>query len=178
MRIAIEKRTLMTIGAFAFFIVAILGIVIYPSVWQIMGVEKDVASLRSFMERRYQKVLALRTGTEQVREIKEDVAKFPAHLFGRNDALKLITDLETLATARGIGEKIDHSNLDNISGNRVELGITVNGDYRQVLGYVADVERLPYFLTITSVRFAPLVDRQSDVATNATLSLELILYVN
>lgn len=169
----------MTIGVFAFFIVAILVIVIYPSVWEIIGVEKDVSQLRSFMERRYQKVLALRTGTEQVREIKEDVSKFSNHLFVHGDELKLITDLEGMANALGITEKIEHSNLDNITDNRVLIGVTIAGDYKQVLAYVAAVERLPYFLTITSARFSPITDRTNpDNVSNATVSLELTLYVN
>lgn len=180
MRLNIAKRTLIIIGFFSLLALAIIGLIIYPSIRAIKDAEHDLEQLHLFLERRYRKVAAVHTALTKVREIKTTVAEFPQYLFKHGDELTLITDLETLANQRGVTETVVRSNLDSGASAAVVISLSVSGDYVETLRYLADLERLPYFLTITRFQMSPIVDRAAPLAspTQATLTIELTIYAS
>lgn len=178
-RLTIEKRTILIIVFFSLMAILIVGLIIYPSIRAIKRTEQEVAQLQLFLEQRYRKVASVRVAIEKVKEIAVTVAQYPNHLFKHGDELKLITDLERLVGSAGLNQKIIRSNLDNVT-DRVELTLSVTGNYAAVLAYLAQLERLPYFLTITRLSLTPVVSRANPdaVPTEANLTLDAILYAH
>lgn len=180
MRLNITKRTIIIISLFFILVLIIIGLIIFPSIRAIIKTENDLQQLHLFLERRYRKVAAVHTALTKVKDIKATMTKYSQYVFKRGDELTLITDLETLANQHGVTEAITHSNLDNSASGAVQIGLAVSGPYPATLRYLADLERRPYFLTLTNLQFSPLVDRAQPLAppTQANLTLELTIYAN
>ncbi len=177
MKLNTEKRTIIILTIFSVITLIIIFQIIFPTIRYIKNLEQDTNNLREYLEKKYENTKTIRTSKKKIEEIKSTVAKYPDYLFYHGDELKLITTLENIATRNQIIQKIDNSNLDKLD-DKLNLSLTLNGDYQNILKYLSALEKENYYFIITNLQLSSAFSPQNN-NTNATImNLDLILYVN
>lgn len=176
MYLSFEKRVISHVLFFCVIIAIIAGAVIWPTVVYIRNLNNDTYELRTYMERRYESTKSMRFTRQKTAEITEDVQTFPKMNFQASDQLALITTLENVAGRHNITQKIDNLNLDPQT-NWLTLSLTTSGLYDDSWRYLADLEKINYFLQVDKLNFSPIFDR-TEQSSSTKMTLDLKLYVN
>jgi Tfp pilus assembly protein PilO len=174
----LEKRIAKIIGLLVGIVGLIVGIVIVPTVRQIRQIDEDTYKLRLTLERKNEQATNYRLALKQIEKLKKEMPPFTEHLFFKGDELKLITSLEALAAAHNMAQRINSSNLDNITNSKAHISLSVSGSYQNALSYLDGIEHFPYFLNLTHLSLSQLIDRSNPTATdNVVMNLDFNLYV-
>lgn len=130
------------------------------SIWIIVPVIKDIRNLnqqiyeqRLALERRYVQRFSMRRIIANFREIHENMNKILSIFLSQNDEITFITMIE---------EKADKNNMDlkiyflpqegETNGKQVfDLTLTVNGDFKNVVGFISDIEKFDTYILLNSV---------------------------
>jgi hypothetical protein len=103
---------------------------------------------------------------------------FADYLFAKGDDLKLITTLESMAVKYGVSQRINSSNLDNITDNKAKISLSISGPYYNTLAYLDGIEHFPYFINLTHLSLSPYTDRSNPNLTDSVImNLDFNLYV-
>ena len=174
----LEKRIAITIGIFLAVAMCIVGAVIVPTFLQIKQIDRDTYQLRLSLERKNEQATNYRLAMKQIEKLKKEMPPFSDHLFKRGDELKLITTLESLAIKNSVLQKINNSNLDSLTNQKVQVSLSLSGTYNNVLNYLSDLEHYNYFMNPTRLSISPYVDRSNPNQTdNVIMNLDFNLYV-
>lgn len=172
-----EKKVIIAIGIFLA-VVFIIGLgTIYPTIIRIKTVNHDALDLQVYLEKRYENARQMRNSIKQIKGIQEAVAHYNQYLFFTGDELRLITDLENLANKNQLEQRIENTNFTMDSSRHLNIGLTITGDYQQLLQYLADLESRDYFLNITQLHWTGLPPTASK-SNRAQMRLQISLYVN
>ncbi len=178
MRSIFEKRILLTIIGFVLLALLIGGGIIYPTYRYIKQLDLDTYNLRLTLERKNEQATNYRFAIKQIEKIKKEMPDFSVNLFYSGNELNLITTLETLASSQGVTQKINSSNLDNITNQKIQISLSISGPYDKTLSYLNALEHLPYFINVTHLNLTPFSDRTNPgVTDNVNMNLDLNLYV-
>jgi Tfp pilus assembly protein PilO len=158
-------------------LVIILGI-IWPTINYIKKLEEDTTSLRNYLEKKYEHTKSIRTSKQQIEEISSAVNQYSNYMFFQGDELKLITILENIAVANKITQKIDNSNLDKLSGDTINISLTLNGDYFNILKYLSTLEKEKYYFNINHLQLSSAVSPQNNNPDATIMNLDIKLYAN
>ena len=173
----LEKRILFSIGFFVVLVGLIVGLVIVPTVQQIRQIDRDTYKLRLTLERKNEQVTSYRLAVKQIERLKKEMPPFNDYLFMSGEELKLITTLESLASKHNLTQKIVNSSLDNITNQRVQMSLSLNGQYIHSLAYLDELEHLPYFINVSHVGITPYTDRNNTSTNNVIMNVDFNLYV-
>lgn len=178
MRISFEKKLLLTILCLAAFALVVVFVIIVPTLNHIKEMDRQTYNLRLNMERKLKQSIDARSSIQQLEHVEKSAASLPLHLFTAGQELALVTLLEDLAATARVTQKINSSNLDVITNNRIVLSLTVSGSLEQCLIYLKNLEAAPYFINVTKAQITPETAPGGGNSTRAILQLDLSLYVN
>jgi Tfp pilus assembly protein PilO len=180
MHLNIEKQTIVTVGIFSGIILLIVLGIIIPTARYITRLNNETATLKEYLERKYEATTHLRSSIKQIEEIKLAVNEYPKYFFKPGDELALITALENIANKNKVTQRIENSNLDQKASESIKVSLSVNGKYEKTLNYLSDLEKLNYFINIEKIQLtsAGLKPGESASSTLANLYLDFSLYVN
>lgn len=180
MRTTLERKTILAAFFMALLGCAIIGVVILPTILDIQELSQQTEVASSFLERRALNAQNLHISLEQSNKIKQDTNTYDKYFFRKGSELSLITSLEDVANKNAVNAKIESSNLDKIAaGKYVVLSISANGQYANILQYLADLEQLDYFININNVSLISAMDKSAGKATKIiNASFKISLYAN
>ena len=150
--------------------------IIWPVTRYINDLNHDTYELRVYMEKRYENAKNIRYSRQKTKEIKEEVQNFPQLSFRATDQLALITALENIAGQNKITQQIENLNLDPKT-KLLSLSLSTTGEYINSWHYLADLEKINYFLQIDRLNFSPIYNR-TEQSSSTKMLLNLKLYVN
>lgn len=159
-RLTIEKKVLLVIATCVAVVIAIVAFIIVPFVRRINDLNRQTYDLRVYLEKKHQRAVNFSLAIKTLEKIAPQTTDFANHIYHSDDALKLITALEGIASADTVTQKINSSNLDS-NNPIVTLSLQASGNYQNVLQYVRDLEALDYFLTIRKVQLSSSADQVS-----------------
>jgi hypothetical protein len=176
----LTKKTIVWVGILSVLALGIILGVVVPTLGYIKKTSEDSFKLRMLLEDKYEQSLRSHITRRKLEEIKISSADFYPFLFRAGDDLKLITFLENLSTKHNISQTITNSTLDKINTSHiVSVSMNINGNYTDILKYIADLEASDYFIYINEMQFTPSFSRNSEPVQNlANLSFTIELYVN
>lgn len=177
MKLKPEQKLLAFIGGVALLTIIIVGAILVPTTNYIRQADKDTYQLRQYLEKKYERSRSARASSKEIGLIKDEIPKFDQYIFHAGDELQLITLLEDLATRDSVVQKIGTNNLDHITNQHAEISLTLTGSYKNVLTYLADLEKTPYFITITRLSWSAAADQTNPNKSFVSLSIDLSLYV-
>jgi Tfp pilus assembly protein PilO len=177
MRSLLEKKILITILVLISAVGIITGGIIYPTMKYIKELDAETYQLRVTMERKNEQVMSYRFAIKQLERIKATMPDFGQHLLYTGDELKLVTMLENLATEHGVVQRMSSADAGNVVNNRIQLSLTVQGEYNKVVEYLNTIEHLPYFATFNKVSMNPYRDKNSPDLNSVNMNLDISLYV-
>ncbi|MFA5813059.1 MAG: hypothetical protein WC862_00905 [Patescibacteria group bacterium] len=149
-----RKMTLFIIGIAAV-LIAIIFLVIIPSVSHIKNLKKDITKTEEFLEEQYQKTRNLQKSVRRFEEILEQTKKFNGIAIAEGEELSVITQLEQLAAQYNIEQNLDvrfnsepalGAGLRSYTFSFLNLGL-----FADQMRYLKSFELLPYYLNIDSL---------------------------
>ncbi len=178
MKFNIERKTILILIIFFTGTLLVLFGIMFPTISYISNVNKETIQLREYLEKRYEYTQAIRSSKKMIAEMSSVVTKYQNYLFFKGDELRLITILENLAATNNITQKIDSSNLDSIQGDSVNISLSLNGDYENIIKYLAALEKKEYFININMLRISSAYTIQNNNPKATIMNLDLTLYAN
>ena len=170
---------------FLIFLFVVLDLVIAFGIYKVESMietkDTEIKEYLQELERKSRGSQNLKEALARVRDTKITMSDYNRYIFHSGSELTLITDLENIAIKNKVTQKIESSNLDNITNNTVVLILRTSGTYGNVLNFLADLENYNYFLQINSLDFNPiynLKDPNNAEGSTVELRLTLNLYVN
>lgn len=176
MRLNFEKKLIALVLFFCVIILLIGVAIIWPVTVYINNLNRDTYELRVYMERRYENAKNIRYTKQKTAEIKDEVQNFPQLSFKTADRLALITALENIAIQNNITQQIENLNLDPKT-KLLTLSLSTTGEYYNSWRYLANIEKINYFLQIDKLNFSPIYNR-TEQSSSTKMLLNLKLYVN
>ncbi len=176
MKLPFEKRIILTVLALFCCIALLIGGLIIPSIRYIDATDNATYNLRSYLERRHERSVGFRSALDRYDKVKAEAPTFDSHIFHAGHELELITTLENIAAQNKVKQKVNSSNLDAPSNQRITVSILISGSYADVLHYITDIERLDIFLSIDNMQMYHGLDVDTRIDTTY-LNLDMSLYV-
>lgn len=178
MRLNTEKKTLLILTIFGLVTFGITAGIIYPTVYQIKTLNKETEDLRQYLEKKFESTQSLRTSKQKIDEMRLASSEYENYLFYRGNELKLITELEALATNNNLTQKINSSDLDKPVGNAIHFSLTLSGDYKNSLNYLNALEKSNYFFIIKNIQITSAFSPQNSNPNAITMNLDILLYAS
>lgn len=175
-RINLKQQVLFTTISIAATSIVIVGVIIIPSIKQILSLKNDITETQKFLEQQYEKTQRMRRSVHSLDEVINQMKKFYDTTIQEGDELKIITELEKLATDNNIDqilkvqkidpkeiksppseeEKSPPSTLKNMAYYTFSFSNT--GTFENHVNYLKEMEKLPYYLNILYLQF----DKKND----------------
>ncbi len=175
----LTKKIIAFVGALSLVVLALILGVFVPALSYIKKTSDESYKLRVFLEQKYEQSLRSRITKKKLAEIKSSMADFYPFLFKSGDELRLITFLESLSAKHNITQTIGNSSLDKIGATRIAgISMNLNGNYTDILKYLAELEASDYFIYANQLQFTPAYTRNGEITPATGLSLTIELYVN
>ena len=179
MKLTSTNKIIITVFSLSVLVLIILILVILPSAQKIKEITEETYNLRSYMEKKYTESLQSKLTKNKLEEIKTESKDFSKYLFTKNHTLELIQLLENLATKNKITQSMGSTNLDSIlPDSNININLNINGEYKNVLKYINDLESLDYFINITTLRLSPGYDKTGQIKNMVSANLNIEIYVS
>lgn len=179
MKFDLTKKIIFNVGVLSLLVLVIVLGVFVPTLTYIKKTSDESYKLRLFLEQKYEQSLRSRITRKKLEKIKISAINFNPFLFKSGDELKLINYLENLSAKHNITQKINNSTLDAVGSNRVTtISMGLNGNYTDILKYMAELEASNYFIYVNQMQALPTYSRTGENSSITNLSLTIELYVN
>lgn len=170
-RINLRQQVLFTTIGIAVISIVIAGIIIVPAIKQILSLQTSITETQKFLEQQYEKTQRMRRSVHSLDSIILQTEKFQNTTIKEGDELRVITELEKLASNNNIEqnlrvEKIDpketkglptetEKNLPPILKKTPYYTFSFSnvGSFENHIKYLKELEKLPYYLNISSLQF-------------------------
>lgn len=116
----------------------------------------------------------LRENLALAKDVKTQIADYDKLLLPPGNELELITDMENIAAKNKVSQRIIGSNLDNYTGGKIEITVSILGAYADILRYISDLEKYKYIITVEHIDFSP----SGTSGDNASSRIQISLYAN
>lgn len=175
-----DKKIIGAVLIFATATVAVTAGIMWPTTQSILKLNHETTTLKNYLEQKYETARHLRFTADQLETVKNNVGEYRNYLFYQGDELKLITDLETIASRHGVTQKISAPDLGKNNTNKIIFNILASGGYENLWAYLSDLEKTHYFLNVEKLHLEPVPIKGSAMNTaekSYNLQLTLGLYV-
>lgn len=152
-----DKITSATIGFLLIFLFSLYFIII-PSLNDIWLIGQEVEKQRIELENRYIKGYSIKQLADNLEKIKPQINLLDQIFINKNRELEFITTLENEANKYNVAQKINLSApqpTKNKDFDQSSLQLYSNGEFNNILKYLANLESLSYYINIKSVEFTP-----------------------
>jgi len=152
-------------------VILIIGLVIFvlwPAKSSILSTKESITKERIALEKQYLNGQLLKKTQEQFESVKSDVPRVKSAILTSGQELFVITTFEEIAKRHSLEQSItmddlvvdpEEDNLDKVIAlpTRVDL----NGNFLDVLNYLADIEALGFYVNWQSVSIRSSTDSKS-----------------
>lgn len=138
-------------------------------------IEEEITKLN----KKHLEIDNLRDNLQQIKNIDEDISIYEKYLFTKGNELDLIEDLENLAIANKVTQKIVTHNIDNKKSEILEITLSIDGLYSNAIKYLYDLENYDYFINIERIELLPKISTALETSLNnpsVNMRLKISLY--
>ncbi len=138
-------------------------------------IEEEITKLN----KKHLEIDNLRDNLQQIKNIDEDISIYEKYLFTKGNELDLIEDLENLAIANKVTQKIVTHNIDNKKSEILEITLSIDGLYSNAIRYLYDLENYDYFINIERIELLPKISTALETSPNnpsVNMRLKISLY--
>ena len=151
----VRNKILIFVGIVSAMIGSIIYFIILPTIEDIETISNTVYLERVDLEKKYLRGQLLKKTIEDFEKMKPEQNKLTSICIIENKELDFITALETVAAQRNLDQDLQLQPLQISNGEDgvypLKLGIKTQGSFINILKYVKDLEKLPYYFNISSV---------------------------
>lgn len=149
-----KKKITINIVLLFVFISALIFYLIIPSISNInkMGVEID--ALIKDLDNKYYKGQSIEKLDENLKKIEPELENLNKILVSESSEIKFITDLEEVADENNVAQQINFKKADEKNKEKIPIQLTSQGDFLNQINYLEDLERLDYYINVSSLEFS------------------------
>lgn len=152
---SIRKKTIILVTIIAVAISAIAIFAIIPTIKNIKNISFKVNLMKIEVEKDYDNRITLRNAIEKLRKIQTATENFLDIYIKKNEELELITSLEDIADRYSLSQEINlmyaKETAPTEEKNQVGIQISLKGDYMNIIRYLYDLRRMPYYINFSSI---------------------------
>lgn len=169
-RINLRQQVLFTTIGIAVISIVIAGVIIVPAIRQILSLQTSINETQKFLEQQYEKTQRMRRSVHSLDSIILQTEKFQNTTIKEGDELRVITELEKLASDNNIEQNLRVEKIDpkeNKAPTETEKNLppilkkapyytfsfSNAGSFENHIEYLKELEKLPYYLNISSLQF-------------------------
>ncbi|MBU1895324.1 hypothetical protein KJ641_00425 [Patescibacteria group bacterium] len=171
--ISLQKKLTLFIISIIFLALIVVLLIIIPALKQINELKTSITATEQFVEEQYLKTQHLKSSVRHLDEIKKQIEKFSNITVSQNDQLKIITELENLATEHNITQYITVKFIDDVTHNEnliklpyYEFSFVNSGKFLDQFNYFKSLEKLDYYVTIDNLQ----LDNQGNSPESETVA--------
>lgn len=152
-----KTKLILTVAIILLAISGIAVFIIFPTIKNIKNISSKINDIRLDLEKKYDNRQNLRTIMARFKKIEQSSEKFSDIYVKKNEELKLITTLEEIAAKNKLEQNINTLAYQNeekkINGkeNEIDIQLQLTGDYINIIKYLYDLRRLPYYINTKSI---------------------------
>ncbi|HLD31732.1 MAG TPA: type 4a pilus biogenesis protein PilO [Patescibacteria group bacterium] len=160
------KQRLITFTLILTATVLVIGLgIIFPTIRQVKRINAEAASIEAELEARYRNSQKLKQTLHELPLIRTKVEEIEKALAQTGDELALITELENLATRNSVNQSLKISTSQEKDHSLFILSFITSGQYPDLVRYLAEIERLPYYVIIKEVKLEKKGEAQGSFLT-------------
>jgi len=170
-----SKKITLIILSIIILIGAIIIFVIIPKVKSIRGISKNIQELKTEFVKDEMDNKGLKEVITRLKEIQNKSDKFLNIFVKEEEELEIIKNLEDISLNNNLGQKINlfSKQSDEKSGeNRFDLNIKLNGSYKNLLKYLAEIRKIDYYINIKSISIKNLGKEAENEKENLVMEIE------
>lgn len=150
------KQKIFVVSALFVGLIAAISIcIVVPVIKDIRNLNQQIYEQRLSLEKKYVQRFSMRRIIANFREIHDNMSKVLSIFLLPDDEITFITMLEEKADKNGVNLKIyflPQEKNDYPDGKqKFDLTLTVEGDYKNIVGFTNDVEKLDTYVLLNSV---------------------------
>ncbi len=144
--------TSVTLGA-----CAVLVLLILPSIHRIRELNIEMTRRKVVLEQLYEQGQSTKKIANNIERVQEFIPPLNRAFLYRGEELAFITTMEASASSHSLIHTLSFSEVStkNPKGERgtteIPISMTVGGAYRDVVLFLADLDRMPFYLNVRSV---------------------------
>lgn len=153
-KLDLKGKIIADISIILLLMAAISYLVILPTISEIKTIETEIEAQRSDLERKYIRGQSLKKLSQNLKKIEPNLAVFDQVFINQERALEFITTLEEIANRHNITQRLNLMTEKGVKGNdytKTPLNFIIEGSFANVMAYLADIERLNYYININSM---------------------------
>jgi Tfp pilus assembly protein PilO len=153
-----KKKIIISISTIIIVTVIVIYFIILPTSSEIKEISRAVHNERVDLEKKYVRGQLLKKTIKDFEKIKPEKYKLISVFIGQGEELKFITELEKIANARKLSQKIELGKVDEkkVTKNSLyslPLKINLTGNFISIIQYLNDLERSNYYFNISAINF-------------------------
>jgi len=151
-----KLRSIVFLSVFLLGDLLVLIFIIHKSIKEIHVLNKSINTERARLEEKYQKRRSAKLTVENFNKIKGELPSLETAIVRAGDELSLVTALEEAASKNNVSQKINLSPREGKKdfGDRINITLTVDGYFQDLLRYLNDLERMKIFLIIDNINIS------------------------
>ncbi len=150
---------------------------IFKTIVDIKYLSQSIYSQRLELEKKYLKGLSLRYTIRALDDVRKKLNQNSKIILSTEDTLDLITDLEKTAEEFQVRQSI---NLNEFSSKKrfdsTQININITGYYDQVLSYLTELHRKPYYINFKIIKITTLPPTEGSIKPQISLHLSGLVY--
>ena len=152
----ISKTIFSTIGIIL--ITSTIGfVIILPSINYIKNIKKEIQTIEKESADQYQKIKLMKKSIAELDTVREKSKLIEQALVDKNDAVKIIQELEDLA----IDKKIEQSlSINSGTDNSFVFSFKTKSNFSNTIQYLNSLEHLPFYMIIDNLSWTK-VDKEN-----------------
>ena len=185
----LKQRLLLYITSISLGAVVIGVLIITPTIHKILFLRSDIGIIQQELENRYEKTQKLKRSLQELEQVRDVNNKFEAAIIQPGDELRVITELEAIATNNNIEQNTDLIFVDTTKEKKkdpaakkhvlpqyYQFSFLNNGYFEDHINYLRALEKLPYYIIIDNLNFEKRKGDE-DIKSKITLRFNGIIYV-
>lgn len=164
---SIRKKTIIMVSIIVAAISAIAIFVIVPTIKNIKDISLKINSMKLEVEKNYDNRITLRNAIEKLKKIQAATEDFMDICIKEKEELNLITSLEDIAERYGLAQEInliyDKETVVAQEKNQVGIQINLKGNYLDIIKYLYDLRRMPYYINLSSIAVNKFLKDQNQI---------------
>lgn len=138
---------------------------IQPTLANFINTSREIASLE-------EREAAIRSSAKEIEQRDNDIATLKTAFLNLDNAVPFIARLETIAQESGVSISIKTASTgSSATAKQEEFSISVSGTFAGIMQFIKRVERIPYFMNISSVTITPNGNRIQSIMRITVLTL-------
>lgn len=153
----IFKKLIITIFIFLGAIISIYYFFMYPAMNDIKKLKAEIKNQKIDLEKRIINEKNVDLLSQKLNKIEPQMVKLEKIFINQNQELEFITTMEGISQNNAVNQKINFEMTGAVKEQnykKVPINLVIVGDYTNILNYISDINKLPYYINIYNLELS------------------------